>query len=1150
MANYNHKKIESKWRKRWEKDSLYKTPDKAKSPAAAKAKAGTKDNYYLLVEFPYPSGNLHVGHWYAFAVPDILARFRRMQGKNVLYPIGFDAFGLPAENAAIKNKLNPRKWTLGNIEYMKKQIRSMGTSFDWSREVVTCDPAYYKWTQWLFLQLFKAGLVYRKETAVNWCPKDKTVLANEQVVNGKCERCDSEVVQKQMLQWNIKITDYAERLIEDLDALDWPKEIKESQKNWIGRSEGAEIDFPLVFADDKKYKFVFLHGWKSKGEGPKYKWMKSELEKFGHEVIIPKLPNTDNPKEAEQVAAALAATNYDENTVLVGHSLGGHVAMKVAESLKTKIHSLVVVSPAMNPRYPGYEPRPFRDDFNWSFDAKKIKANVLNRVMLSDLQEPKRISYIRDLAKELDAHLVETKAVKPHFEGDTEPDILMWLRPTIRVFTTRADTLYGGTYLVLAPEHPWVTLGLDVKDLRNQSNEGFTKSIIQNKEEVRAYVEKAKKKTEIERQAVEKDKTGVRLQGVEAVNSATGQKIPLYVADYVLGHYGTGAVMGVPAHDARDYQFAKKYSLPIIEVVEPLTVRKSGPDAFHVNEKFDYRRAVIAIVKHWSEDKYLCLTSKPRDLHYFVCGGIDEGEDPISAGKREIEEETGYVDAQFVRQLGGTIHSKFYQSLKKYNRQADFTPLLFTLKDDTRNAISEREKVLHDVVWIDADKVSNFINREDVAIAWQRVQGNFFYAGDGILTNSNGFNGMSTQEGERGIAKKFGRRKTTYKLRDWIVSRQRYWGVPIPIIHCPQCGPVAVSDKELPVKLPEIKDYLPEGSGKSPLAKAKKWVQVKCPKCKGKAERETDTLDTFVDSSWYFLRYTDPKNTKQFAASSKQKNWMPVDLYSGGAEHTTMHVLYSRFWHKALFDLGLVKEPEPYKRRVNRSLILGPDGQKMSKSRGNVVDPDEVVGRLGADTVRMYLAFIGPYNEVSSFPWNPDSVVGVRRFLERVARFAECVSDEDVPELEPILHRTIKKVGDDIGALKFNTAISQLMIFLNHAEKIRKASRTQWDGFIKLLAPFAPFLAEELWYDVGHKKSSVHNAQWPSYDAARLEDATITIAVQINGKTRGQASVAPGSDSVTQEAAATKAVQDRLHGKKILRTIVVPGRLVNFVIQE
>ena len=1127
MKSYEHKAIEKKWTKQWEKDALYKTADKAKG----------KDNYYLLVEFPYPSGNLHVGHWYAFAVPDILARFRRMQGKNVLYPIGFDAFGLPAENAAIKNKLNPRKWTLGNIEYMRKQVRSMGTSFDWSREVVTCDPAYYKWTQWLFLQLFKAGLVYRKETAVNWCPKDKTVLANEQVVQGKCERCDSEVEQRQMLQWNIKITDYADRLINDLDALDWPKEIKESQKNWIGRSEGAEIDFPLVEKDVKR--IVLLHGRQGSAHSEFFPWLKEKLEALGYEVQAPELPNAEEPDDEEQADYVLKHCTFDEQTAVLGHSFGGVIALRLLER-GVKVKRTVLVSMPLSGAYLDNKKRvSVTKALKKGFDFDKIKKQSSFGLLYDTGDKVVPMSDGESLAKHLNAYLVRGKGVQPHFIAEQEPDVFSMCIPAIRVFTTRADTLYGGTYLVLAPEHPWVTLALDAKH-----------DVLKNKNLVGAYVALAKKKTEIERQTVEKEKSGIRLEGVRAVNPATGKEIPVYVADYVLGHYGTGAVMGVPAHDERDYQFAKKYDLPIIEVIEPLTVRRSGVDAFRQDEPFDYRRAIIAIVKHWSEDKYLCLTSKPRDLNYFVCGGIDGGEDPIAAGKREIEEETGYVDAQFVRQLGGAIHSRFFQSLKKYNRQADFTPLLFKLKDDTRNEIAEHEKAMHDVVWIDADKVANFINRDDVAIAWRRAQGDDLYDGEGILVNSDDFNGQTSEESREAITQKIGMVKTTYKLRDWIVSRQRYWGVPIPVVHCPSCGPVAVKDSELPVKLPDIKDYLPEGSGKSPLAKVKKFVNVKCPQCKGAAERETDTLDTFVDSSWYFLRYADPKNKKKFADSKKMEHWLPVDLYSGGAEHTTMHVLYSRFWHKALFDLGLVKEPEPYTRRMNRSLILGPDGQKMSKSRGNVIDPDEVVGRLGADTVRMYLAFIGPYNEVSSFPWNPDSVVGVRRFLERVARFQECVSDEDVPELEGILHRTIKKVGDDIGALKFNTAISQLMIFLNHAEKIKKASRTQWDGFIKLLAPFAPFLAEELWYDVGHRKSSVHNAEWPTYDASRLEEATITIAVQINGKTRAQASVAPGSDSVTQEAAATKAVQDRLSGKKILRTIVVPGRLVNFVIEK
>src|SRR3989338_2429041 len=490
---------------------------------------------------------------------------------------------------------------------MKGQIRSMVTSFDWSREVVTCDPAYYKWTQWLFLRLFKAGLVYRKETAVNWCPKDKTVLANEQVVDGKCERCDAEVVQKQMLQWNIKITDYADRLIDDLEPLDWPKEIKESQKNWIGRSEGAEIDFPLIFANDKKYKFVMLHGYKSKGESPRWKWLKSELEKFGHEVVIPTLPNTEHPKENEQVAAALNATTYDENTVLVGHSLGGLVAMKVAERLNNKIARLVIVASAMNPAYPGYVERPFRKDFDWDIDVEKIKAIAPNRVVLSDVQEITRAPYLKDLAKQLDAQLVETKAVKEHFMADKEPDMLMWLRPTIRVFTTRADTLFGATYLVLAPEPPWIMLALDEKH-----------NVLSNKSEVKTYVEAAKKKTELERQTNQKEKTGVELKGIKAINPATGKEIPVYVADYVLGHYGTGAVMGVPAHDERDNEFANKYGIAIVETLEPVVVVTKGGDAIKAGQPFTDRNSILAIVKHWSEEKYLAVKYLPTDVKGFV----------------------------------------------------------------------------------------------------------------------------------------------------------------------------------------------------------------------------------------------------------------------------------------------------------------------------------------------------------------------------------------------------------------------------------------------------------------------------------------------------------------------------------------------------
>lgn len=750
MEKYDHGAVEKKWQKKWGL-YRYKTLDKKKGA----------ENFYLLTEFPYPSGNLHIGHWYAFSVPDILARFLRMKGKNVLFPIGFDAFGLPAENAALKHKLNPRKWTEGNIAYMRKQLRSIGASFDWSREVVTCDPAYYRWTQWLFLQLFKRGLVYRKKTPVNWCPKDKTVLANEQVKDGKCERCDSTVEARQMEQWNIKITAYAERLLAELEKLDWPEEIKTAQRNWIGKSTGAEISF--------------------------------------------------------QVRNTQAGNN---------------------------------AAPA---------------------------------------------------------------------------DIV--------VFTTRPDTLFDVSFVALAPTHP---LAKEAGNLR-------------------------------------------------AVNPANGEKVPVFVADYVMDDYGTGAVMGVPAHDERDRIFALKNNLPI--------------------------------------------------------------------------------------------------------------------KDEP----------------------------------------------------------FATAEQLQGVAKS----TTSYKLRDWVVSRQRYWGVPIPLIKCEKCGWVAVPDKELPVKLPEIKDYMPMGDGKSPLAKARKWVETKCPQCKGKAERETDTLDTFVDSSWYFLRYTDPKNKKAFASRAKMDAWFPVNFYSGGAEHTTMHLLYSRFWHKALYDCGIVADSEPYLRRMNRGLILGPDGQKMSKSRGNVVNPDEEVKQVGADVVRMYLAFIGPYAETGSYPWDKGGIAGICRFVERVWRLQSRVQKNPPPHSpsfrkgggrgedlskSTLLHRTIKKVSEDIAALKFNTAISALMVLTNALEKEEHIAREDFATLLTLLAPFAPHLAEELW-NVNRFTGSVHTQAWPIYDEAQTREESVTIVVQVNDRVRGSF-VAPRGiverDAYARAESLTD-VQKHLSGKTIAKRFFVKDRLVNIV---
>lgn len=809
MPLYNHKKIEARWQKEWSRKKLYRTKDTVRG----------KKNFYALVEFPYPSGNLHTGHWYAFSVPDIFVRAKRMQGYNVMFPIGFDAFGLPAENAAIKRGLNPRKWTLQNIAYMKKQIQSMGASFDWSREVITCTPEYYKWTQWLFLQMYKKGLAYQAETPVNWCPKDKTVLANEQVVGGKCERCGADIIQKKMTQWMLRITQYADRLLDGLDGLDWRSDIKDAQRNWIGKSEGALLHFSL-----------------------------------------------------------------------------------------------------------------------------------------------------KDSAYAVD------------------------------VFTTRPDTLYGATYLVLAPEHSLISA---------------LKEKIENWAEVEAYIKKARSKTDLERQQGEKDKTGVELVGVKAVNPANKKEISIWISDYVLGSYGTGAIMAVPAHDERDFAFAKKFHLPIEQVV-----------VFKKEEAF-----------------------------------------------------------------------------------------------------------------LDADQV---------------------YTGQGLLINSGRFNSMQSEDAKKSITEFVGGTLTSqYKLRDWVLSRQRYWGCPIPVVHCASCGIVPIPEKNLPVVLPEIKDYLPQEDGKSPLAKANKWVKVTCPTCKKPAERETDTMDTFVDSSWYFLRYTDPKNKKKFADTLKMKQWMPVDLYSGGAEHTTMHLLYSRFFMKVLKDLKLVSWDEPYMARRNRGIILGPDGQKMSKSKGNVVDPDEYVKKLGSDTVRMYLAFIGPFNEVGSYPWDPQSILGIRRFLDRVYTFYKNTSIKALPKkskqispLDRTIHKATKKITDDIADMHFNTAISQLMVTLTAMEGAREQlSRDTVERYALLLAPFAPHLAEEVWF-LMRQKGSIHQQPWPQFDPKLLEDATFQLIVQINGKMRDkfEVPIATTEKEALQTALAREAVIRSLNGASPKKVIFVPKRLLNIVI--
>ncbi len=800
MKKYNPNTIEKKWQRHWEQKKIFVAKDFSHKPKK-----------YVLIEFPYPSGEgLHMGHLRPYVAGDIYSRYLRMRESEVMYPIGWDAFGLPAENYAIKHGVHPSESVAQNIKNSKKQIQSWGLSFDWSREVNTTDPEYYKWTQWIFLQFYKAGLAYESTGLINWCPKDKTGLANEEVIDGKCERCGAKVEKKELRQWYLKITAYAEKLLDGLKKLDWPEQIKLQQENWIGRSEGAFLKFPIS---------------------------NSEFQ--------------------------------------------------------------------------------------------------------------------------------------------------------LKVFTTRPDTLFGATYMVVAPEHEIIYA---------------LKSSISNFAEVKKYAEEAKNKTEIQRTAADKEKTGVELKGIKAINPATKEEIPVFAADYVLSGYGTGAIMAVPAHDERDWQFAKKYDLKIVEVVK-------SPN------------------------------------------------------------------------------------------------------------------------------------------------GEKLYIGNGPLINSGKFSGVESEKAIILMAKEFGEPTVQYKLRDWVFSRQRYWGEPIPIIHCEKCGIVSVPEKDLPVILPKVKKYEPTGTGESPLAVIEEWVNTKCPKCGDHAKRETNTMPQWAGSSWYWLRYSDPKNKKEFASKEKLAYWQPVDVYFGGMEHTTLHLLYSRFWNLFLFDQGLVTEKEPYLMRIPHGIVLAADGEKMSKSRGNVVNPDEIVKKYGADTLRMYELFLGPHEMTVS--WNERGILGVYRFLNRVWEIKEGAQKDgegevlDKKSLERSLHKTIKKVTEDIENFRFNTAISALMIQLNEMEKWKSfVPRDVFENFVLLLAPFAPHMTEEIWHDVlGHKKS-IHLEKWPKYDEKLIAEELVSMVVQVNGKMRSVVSLPTDSseEEVKKLALADEKIQKHLAGREIRKTIFVKNRLINFVI--
>lgn len=800
---YNHKAVEEKWQKIWEDKGVFHASDDTE-----------KEKFYALIEFPYPSGQgLHVGHPRPYTALDTVARKRRLEGYNVLYPIGWDAFGLPTENYAIKNHIHPEIVTKKNIARFKKQIQSLGISFDWSREINTTDPEYYKWTQWIFIQLYKHGLAYKKEMNVNWCTSCKCVLANEEVVNGVCERCGSEVVHKVKSQWMLKITKYADRLINDLDLVNYPDRVKAQQKNWIGRSKGAEVDFTTTTGD------------------------------------------------------------------------------------------------------------------------------------------------------------------------------------TLTIYTTRADTLYGATYMVISPEHPMIEKWADK---------------ISNMDEIKKYQEAAARKSDFERTEVAKEKTGVRIDGVNAINPVNNKEIPIFISDYVLVSYGTGAIMAVPAHDTRDWEFAKKFDLPIIEVVK-----------------------------------------------------------------------------------GGNVQKEAYTDCAK-----------------------------------------------------------------GIMVNSGMLDGLTVDEAKKKIidwltSEGKGHSKVNYKLRDWVFSRQRYWGEPIPMVYCEKCGYVPIDEKDLPLRLPMVESYEPTDNGESPLAKMTDWINTTCPCCGGKAKRETDTMPQWAGSSWYYLRYMDPHNKNAIASKEALNYWSPVDWYNGGMEHTTLHLLYSRFWHKFLYDIGVVPTPEPYAKRTSHGMILGENGEKMSKSRGNVVNPDEIVDEYGADTMRLYEMFIGDFEKAA--PWSKASIRGCRRFVERYWNLQSVLIDGDKirPELEGAFNKAIKKVGEDIENIKFNTAIATFMALINDISNVKSINKEELRIFSILLNPFAPHVTEEVYEACKLGNGILAEAEWPEYDESKCVDESVEIVVQVNGKIKAKLNIPVDADkdAVLDLAKNDENVKKAIDGMKIIKEIVVPKKLVNLVVK-
>ena len=953
--HYDPKQIETKWQAFWAEHKTFATPEDV----------STDNKEYILPQLPYPSGSgLHVGHSEVYTACDIYARYQRMVGKKVLQVIGWDSFGLPAENYAIKTNVHPKISTDKAIDNFRQQITSLGISVDWDREVGSHNADYYKWTQWFFLLMYKQGLAYRKAQAVNWCESCKTVLANAQVVDGHCERCDTVVIQKEMEQWYLRITDYADKLLEGLDRIDWPEETKKRQRDWIGKSEGAEIQFQI-----SNSKFL------------------------------------------------------------------------------------------------------------------------------------------------------------------------------IDVFTTRPDTIFGATYMVLAPEH------VLVHQLKNS---------IENWDEVHAYIEATSKKTDLERQ-VDQEKTGVELKGVMAINPVNGEEIPVWIADYVLASYGTGAIMAVPAHDERDFAFAKKFGLAIREVVTPLFRDRRDNNQWKDGAPIVKRKTIQAFVKHWSEDKYLCLDWGNLGVRSGIIGGIKDGEDMIEGAAREIIEETGYQHPKFVQLITKEFHSHYYTPHKGENRHALVNALLFELENDVFVEPTEEHTVHHKPVWVEASNMHEFLNIPDAEHAWNCLQNpEQCFVGHGLASDSDFLNDLETAEAKEKIIQWLekegvGKGKVQYKLRDWSVSRQRFWGAPIPMLYDDKGALHSVPEEDLPVELPDDVDFKP--TGQSPLTYSESFQSGVEEKYGKGWKREVDTLDTFMCSSWYYYRYLDPKNDGAFASPEALKKWMPVDFYLGGAEHVNGHLLYSRFFTKVLHDAGYIDFDEPFTVHRHQGLILGEDNRKMSKRWGNVVNPTDVVNEYGADTCRVYEMFMGPLEDDK--PWNTQGVKGVRRFLDRVWRLfvddrtGELTVVDEVPnkDQEQLLHKTIKKVGSDTASLQFNTAVACMMEFVNAANKWNGVPKDIAKTFVLLLSPYAPHIAEELWQKMGGENSLALES-FPQVDESKLVTDSMMIVIQVNGKVRDKIEVAAdeAEDEIKSQALAREKIQSWLDGNDPKKVIYVKDKLVSIVV--